>query len=88
MTSGPDLYQRLSLSSQSTGKYGVLLAHTATVFGTVTPPRRSTEMSAAAARRALTVGGGGVAKMAVAAAQRRRRTGLLTVTGATAVSLW
>ena len=34
------------------------------LFGTVTPPRRSTEMSAAAAaaRRALTVGGGGVAK--------------------------
>ena len=76
MTSGPDLYQTLSLSSQSTGKYGVLLAHTATVFGTVTPPRRSTEMSAAAARRALTVGGGGgggVAEMA----RRRRRTGLV-----------
>jgi len=49
------------------------------LFGTVTPPRRSTKLSAAAAaaRRALTLGGGGVAEMAAAAARRRRRTGLL-----------
>ena len=45
------------------------------LFGTVTPPRRSTEWSAA--RRALTVGGGGVAKMAAA----RRRSMVIEQNG-------